>query len=200
MLTLESIAPETPRPLRREEYDELVARGFFDDERLELLEGVIVRMSPQKAPHFYVIQQLTMLLAPRLAGRAVVRVQGPLALSDVSEPEPDVAVVAPGDYHDEHPRTALLVIEVADSSLAKDLRLKARLYAEAAVVEYWVVNLPGEEVVVHREPHDGAYQVVTVAKRGEVLAAAPLEEIVVPVDEILPPAGSVPPPPPTAGG
>ena len=112
------------RPLLRSEYERLVELGSFENERVELLWGHIVRMNPQKAPHAAVVHRLTcrLVAAIDLPGRAVVRSQLPLALTLDSEPEPDLAIVPNGTYDVEHPHTALWVIEVADSSLDKDRR------------------------------------------------------------------------------
>src|SRR5688572_1840129 len=114
------IQPETVRPLRRREYEKLAELGLFEGERIELIEGAIVRMSPHGPAHDSTIDRLTELLVIALRGRARVRVQGAFAASDDSEPEPDVAVIPPRDYDDAHPTEAWLIIEVADTSLAKD--------------------------------------------------------------------------------
>src|ERR1043165_617725 len=98
--------------------------GLFDDERVELVRGVIIAMSPIYPPHASPVDRLTEILVRALAGRARVRIQQPLLATDESEPEPDVAVVPLGDYTATHPDRALLVIEVADSSLRKDRLLK----------------------------------------------------------------------------
>jgi Uma2 family endonuclease len=180
--------PARVRPLRRAEYDRLVSLGAFGSERLELLDGRLVTMSPHGEPHAFSITRLTKRLVRGLGDRADVRVQLPLALSDVSEPAPDVAVVAPGDYLDEHPRRALLVIEVSSSSLDEDRRVKGALYAAAGIAEYWVVNLPGGLVEVHREPREGAYASIEARPRGAVLHVPGFEDVVVRVDEVLPPA------------
>src|SRR5450631_913480 len=116
---------ESVRPLHRREYDRLVELGSFDEERIELLRGMLVGMSPQGAEHADVVHRLAALLARGFGDRAVVRTHSPLALGEDSEPEPDVAVLAPGDYSREHPSTALLVIEVSDTSLRKDRAIKA---------------------------------------------------------------------------
>ncbi|HEY0191492.1 MAG TPA: Uma2 family endonuclease, partial [Kofleriaceae bacterium] len=97
------IEPELVRPLKRSDYDRMIELGLFESERIELLRGVLVRMSPQLAAHASTVTRLTHLWLARVAGRAVVRIQLPLAVSDDSEPEPDVAIVAPGDYDAEHP-------------------------------------------------------------------------------------------------
>lgn len=182
----EDLAPEAVRPLRRAEYEQMVERGVFEDERVELLHGVLVSMSPQHAPHAEVLVRLNELLVPAVAGRARVRVQLPLAVSEDSEPEPDLAVVAPGDQSRAHPASALLVIEVADTSLRKDRRAKGPVYAAAAVPEYWIVNLVERVIEVHRQPGSGRYQAVSRHGRGEQVALVAFPDVRLPVDAILP--------------
>ena len=92
-----AIEPGLVRSLKRSEYDRMVELGLFQDERVELIRGVLVKMSPQYAPHASTVQKLNQLLMARLQGRFTLRIQSPLALSEDSEPEPDVAVVPLGD-------------------------------------------------------------------------------------------------------
>ena len=120
--------------------------------------------------------------------RAEVRSQSPLAASDESEPEPDVAVLPPGAYLDDHPRAAHLVVEVADSSRAKDLGVKARLYAEMGVPDYWVVDLARRELVVHRDPAPDRYREVRTLGAGDAIALLAFPEVTVRIADILPPA------------
>lgn len=173
------------RPLRRREYDRLVGLGAFADERIELLAGVLVAMSPQGAEHAEIAAYLAERLAVALAGRARVRAHSPLSLSDESEPEPDVAVVPSGDYSRGHPTSALLVIEVADSSLRKDRELKTELYAEASVPEYWVVDLVSRCVHVHRAPTGTRYEGVSTLSPGVVLRPVAFPEIAIDIREML---------------
>jgi Uma2 family endonuclease len=165
------------RPLRRAEYEKLVDDGCFVGEPLELLWGSLVRMSPQKSPHAAAIQYLNKLLvlAVAPANQAEVRIQSPFAATDDSEPEPDVAVVPPGSYRDHHPSKALLIIEVAESSVTTD-RAKAAIYAAAGVPEYWIVNLPARVVEVHRQPEGGRYASVVTQSSETQLAAEALPE------------------------
>jgi Uma2 family endonuclease len=166
MLDAAAIAPEEIRPLQRVEYDRLVALGWFQDERIELLHGALVAMSPQGSRHALVLSRLVRQLVIALGARAEVRPQCPLAISDDSEPEPDIAVVAPGAYQDAHPTTALLVVEIADASLQKDRGIKARLYAACGIPEYWIVNLVDRVVEVHTQPRAEGYQRVVRCERG----------------------------------
>lgn len=164
---LESRAADEIRPLRRVEYERLVELGCFEGERVELLRGMVVRMSPHGPAHDSTLQRLTRLLV-RLAGEAAdVRIQSAFAASDGSQPEPDAAVVAPGDYDDGHPSEARLVIEVAESSLRKDRGTKAEIYAESEVPEYWIVNLVERAIEVSTEPQSGRYTTLRTFRRGE---------------------------------
>jgi Uma2 family endonuclease len=175
----------------RERYWQLVGDGTIGpDDRVELLEGVIVAMSPQSPPHAGVVGKLTHLLAGVIGSRASLRIQLPLDLGETSVPEPDVAVVAgrPEDYTTAHPTTALLVIEVAESSLIQDRLTKAPLYAAAVVSEYWVVNLRDRCVEVHRRPIPGErrYGEFRIAHPGDTLDVAALPAVAIAVAEIFP--------------
>lgn len=171
----------------RSQYQRLAEAGGFRDAKVELLYGAIVHMSPQGPEHSYSIRQLLMILAPALKGRAMVQVQQPLAVSDESEPEPDLSVVAPGDYLDELPRTALLVVEAANESLHDDRVIKGRLYAEIGIPEYWLIDLRRRRLERYLEPRDGAYTRMTTHERGESLAPAAFPDVAVSLDEIVPP-------------
>lgn len=185
VLDLELLAPEKPRPLSRREYDALVDLGAFADERAELLHGVVVTMTPSKPPHAFAIQELSERLIAALAPRAKIRVQLPLALTDDSEPEPDIAVVPPGDYGGAHPTRAFLAIEVADSSLRKDRHIKAPLYASAGVPEYWLVNLVDGVVEVHRDPAEGKYRSVTRHARTVTLRIESFPDVALRIADFL---------------
>ena len=165
----------------------MVALGLFQDERVELLRGVLVKMSPQLAPHASTVQRLTQLLITRLQGRFTLRVQSPLALSDDTEPEPDLAVVELGDYDVEHPRTARIVVEVSDTTLKRD-RVKAALYAAAGVDEYWIVNVAARTVELHVSPEGDRYAEVRTLRTGETLRPLRLGDVTITVAEILPKA------------
>lgn len=181
------IEPELVRRITRAEYDRMVALGLFQDERVELIRGVLVKMSPQLAPHASTIRKLTQLLMAQLQARFALSIQSPLALSDDSEPEPDVAIVPLGDYDAEHPRTALLIIEVADSSLQKDRR-KAAVYASAGIGEYWIVNLGARTVEIYASLNGDRYTEVRTLHADDVLRPAAVPDVAIAVAEILPKA------------
>jgi Uma2 family endonuclease len=144
----------------RAEYERIVDAGGFDPEaRLELIDGEIVDMSPQNSRHASAADKVEEALRACFRTGFYVRAQKPLALGAYSEPEPDVAVVPgrPGDYVRSHPGTAVLIVEVSDSSLAIDRGRKCALYARNGIPEYWVLNLPDHRLEVHRQPDGEAY-------------------------------------------
>lgn len=163
----------------------MVEEGFFGAERVELVEGLIVEMSPQGARHAATIQRLTTRLVPMLLGRAEIRVQAPLAVSDHSLPEPDLAAVVPGDADQAHPKTAFLVVEVSEASLNKDRLVKASLYAGAEIPEYWIVDIVAAVIEVHSDPVGGRYSRVTPARVGDGLRLRAFPDVELRVSDIL---------------
>ncbi len=139
----------------RDEYIRMAEAGVFaPGERVELIEGEIIAMTPQKSPHAASVRLVQETLRGLFGPGFDVRPQLPLSLGPDSEPEPDVAVVRgnPRDYVQEHPTTAVLVVEVADTTLDFDRGRKAGLYARAVIPEYWIVNLPDRTLEVYRDP------------------------------------------------
>jgi Uma2 family endonuclease len=162
--------PATRRPLRnfsRQDYEHMIGAGILgEDEHVELIGGRIVEMSPEGPAHAGAIDLCAEALRAAFGAGYTVRVQHPLIVDPLDEPEPDVAVVpgGPRDHLDEHPRSAALVVEVADSSLDYDRGEKAQLYGRAGFEEYWIVNLRDRCVEVHRQPSPEGYgQVATLA-------------------------------------
>ena len=155
----------TRRRFTRSEYYRMAEVGILGRrDRVELIKGEIVEMSPVGPRHSAFVDNLTRRLARRLPDDAIVRVQGPLALADDTEPEPDLTVLrrraVPYKEREAWAEDALLVIEVAESSLAYDRSTKQRLYAEAGIPEYWVVDCAAEAVEVHRDPGPEGYREV----------------------------------------
>lgn len=138
----------------REEYDRMAEAGLFLDKRVQLIEGQVVEMSPMKGPHAAAINLTAEILRSLLLPGLHIRVQQPLALSSISEPEPDVALVSGSirDFVQGHPTTALWVIEIADSTLRFDRQVKGSLYARAGLQDYGIVNLVDRCVEVYRSP------------------------------------------------
>lgn len=165
------LAPEAIRKLSRREYDKLVDLGVFEDERIELLRGMLVTMSPQGGPHATISSWFSQELAIRLGRDFDVRGHCPYAATDDSEPEPDVSVSRRVTNLLEHPSSPLLVIEVADSSVRKDRKLKGPIYAEAGAPEYWLVVIANDQlqVEVHTNPTPAGYRNVEILRDGDTL-------------------------------
>ncbi len=176
----------------RERYLALVDEGLLDpDDRVELLEGVVVAMAPANPPHDAVVSMVVRALSSAVGDRAAIRPQCSLVAGARSVPQPDVAVV-PGresDYLTAHPTAALLVVEVGSSSLPQDRLTKARIYAAASVPEYWIVNLRDACVEVLRAPdaRRRAYRERRLAYRDDHLEIAALPGATVAVADIVPP-------------
>lgn len=183
-----SLIRDPIRPLKRVEYDELVARGHFDDEKVELLFGMVVEMSPIDRAHIESTNRVRRVLELALNDRAKVDSPAVLAASEISEPEPDVMVVPSSTNWEAHPSTAFLVVEVARSSLDRDQRVKTTLYALAHVEEYWIVNHVDGVVEVYRDSREGEWRTKTTHARGEQVSMLRFPDVVVDVTDILPPA------------
>jgi Uma2 family endonuclease len=127
---------------------------MFEGERLELLDGLLVVREPQGSSHSTIVRMVGRVLESAFGAGWHARFHSPIALDDHSEPEPDVAMVSgtERDYISALPSTAALIVEVADSSLRLDRRVKTILYARARLPEYWIVNLVDRVLEVHRDP------------------------------------------------
>ena len=163
------------------------------EDRVELLDGEVIVMSPIGSRHAACADRLTraFFAAGRLAGRAQVRVQNPLAVSDRSELQPDLMLLAArdDDYALGHPEPAdvLLVVEVADSSLAYDRRTKIPSYARADIREAWLVDLEHDRIEANTEPAPDGYRVTRRHGPGASLSPAALPDLTLEIDRIIPP-------------
>lgn len=150
---------DEPRVRRwtKDEYHQAADLGWFAGERVELVHGEVIAMAPQKDGHAYTVRIITSILNELYGPTFTILTQMPLNLGSNSEPEPDIAVVK-GAVRElqRHPTNAELVIEVSDTTLAYDRGKKARLYAEAAISEYWIVNLLDRQIEVHRRASAGS--------------------------------------------
>ncbi|MEO8496883.1 MAG: Uma2 family endonuclease [Planctomycetota bacterium] len=171
----------------RDEYYRMGDAGLFIDQRVELIDGEILMMSPMKASHATAIGLATAALSEIFGTGYWVRVQLPLAPGNESEPEPDIAVVpgSPRDYP-EHPTTALLVIEISDTTLSFDRGRKSALYAESGIPEYWIVNLVDGQVEVHRDPSAGKYHTIKVLDSDDTLSPLAAQAASIRVADMLP--------------
>ena len=180
-------------PRRRftiDEYHRMADAGVFTpDERVELLDGEIVEMSPIGCRHAGIVDRLNMLFTRRLGRHVIVRVQNPIVLDDYSEPQPDLTILTarPDYYVGAHPRPAdvLLAIEVMDSSASYDRSLKLPLYARKHVRELWLVDLPGDAVEVYCRPAPAGYRDRQRLTRGRRIAPLAFPRVHFRIAEIL---------------
>jgi Uma2 family endonuclease len=160
-----------------------------EDDRVELIEGELIAMSPIGSEHSGTVNALNHRLVLAVGDRAVVAVQNPVELDDLSEPQPDFAVLKPRDdfYRRATPRpeAVLVIIEVADSSLNYDRAVKRSLYARHGIPEFWIVNIKGGEVEVCRAPSGEEYQSITREGRDGVLEPELLPGVTIPVSALL---------------
>lgn len=192
---MDTATPSAVEPATRflwdvERYEEAITRGVFTTEDpIELIDGeLITHMAPQFSPHATAVQLASLALDSVFGDAYCVRQQVPLHLGARSMPEPDIAVVRGRvrDYSRAHPKSAELIVEVADSSLAIDRGRKLRLYAREGVPEYWIVNLAEDCVEVHRRAQDEAYLDVRAYRRGETIPAVGPRAQAVAVNDLLP--------------
>lgn len=178
------------RLLSVDEYHKMAEVGILaEDDRVELINGEIIRMSPINSSHTSCVKRLNALLFEKLGRKVVISVQDPITLGSYSEPEPDLAVLKASDdfYARQHPRPedVHLVIEVSDSTLSVDQGLKLSLYAEAGIPEYWIINLPEQQVEVYQHPKGKQYGLRRICTAGDVLSLPPIG-VQIGVDEMLP--------------
>jgi Uma2 family endonuclease len=178
------------RLFTREEFQQMADAGIFKPtDRLELIRGEIVEMTGPGRRHRAFVDNLTELLVLRLAGRAIVSVQNPLALDDYSQPQPDLKVIrrrsVPYKEREAFAEDTLLVIEVSDTSLRYDRSTKLALYAEFGIPEYWVIDCNAESIEIHRSPDGGRYREVTLVSGDATVTLQAFPDVTLPLAEIF---------------
>ena len=170
-----------------EAYHQLVDAGFLTGQRVELIDGEILEMVPERADHTYMWGALVERLRRWLGDRALVRPPAPITLSE-SEPEPDVAVVRGTweDYRDRHPGVddIFLLVEVSRSTLRFDRSTKAALYGSEGIAEYWIVDLQNQCLAVYRNPQADGYGDHQVLTAGAIAPLA-FEDCVIQVESLF---------------
>jgi len=166
------------------------AAGIFsEDDRVELIEGEILKMSPIGSLHVAVVNRTHREFDRQLGDRAIVSGQNPILLNDFSEPQPDIAVLQPRDdfYASELSKVAdvLLVVEVADTTVTYDRETKFPAYARAGIAEAWLADLPAECIEKHTDPVDGVYRKIEKFRRSDTIASSSVPGLVVAVEKIL---------------
>ena len=175
-----------PRRYTVADWERLIEDGVLDeDERVELIRGEIVAMSPIGGPHITAIQALTHHLVHQVGNRARVSVQNPIRLPGDSEPQPDIVIVRAKRYRSSPPHVAdvFLVIEVADSSLSYDRTTKLPLYAAAGIPEAWIFDLIAARIGRHTGPGPDGYRQVAAAERGQTMVSTVLPGIALSIDD-----------------
>jgi Uma2 family endonuclease len=182
--------PLTRFKLSVEQYHRMVELGILrEDERVELIDGELIRMAPIGSLHGGLVAHLTHLLVTRTGGRAVIWPQSSVILGEFTEPQPDLAVLRwRADWYTGRTPTAadaVLVIEVADASLRYDRDVKLRYYARAGVPELWVVDARGRCILRFAEPSEDGYRASQALSAGAVAQCAAMPELAVTVDELF---------------
>lgn len=180
----------TRRRFTVEEYHRMGEAGILpEDERVELIEGEIVMMTPIGPPHAGSVNRLTRLWTSRLGDRAIVQVQNPVRLTLDTEPQPDLALLRPRAdfYAKSHPQATdvFLLIEVADTTAETDRRVKIPLYAKAGIPEVWLLDLSADRVEVYRQPTPDGYRQVLSFSRGQAFAPGAFSDLTLTADDLL---------------
>jgi Uma2 family endonuclease len=169
--------------------------GFFEGRRVELIEGQVIDMAAMKSPHAVAVDLVDEALQVVFGAGYYIRQQKPFVISDISEPEPDVAVVRGTirDYVKAHPTAATLIVEVADTSVSDDRTVKGSLYAKAGIADYWIVNLVNRQLEIYRQPieddeaaYGWRYSQVTTYQLGQVVAPLAVPDRWIAVEDLLP--------------
>ncbi len=173
-----------------EQYHKMADLGVLaEDERVELIRGEIIEMSPIGTRHAACVKRLNRLFDRKLGDRVLIGVQDPVVLDDTSEPQPDVALLRPREdfYEARHPQSEdiFLIIEVADTTVIYDREIKIPLYAEDRIAEVWLVDINGQYVEVYREPTPEGYQNVRSFVRGQSLSIQAFLDVSITVNEVL---------------
>ena len=172
------------------EYHKMIEAGVLhEDDRLELLGGEIVAMSPIGSRHAACVDRLNRLFTKRLGDSVIVRVQNPVELSDESEPQPDLSLLKPRTdfYSEAHPQSSdiYLLVEVADTTTNYDRRVKLPFYARAGIIEVWLIDLEAQKIEVYREPSAQGYRQMQTVERGQSLRIQAFPDVELKANEIL---------------
>jgi Uma2 family endonuclease len=180
----------TRRRFTSAEYYEMMRSGILTEgDRVELIEGEIVEMTPIGTRHAGIVTELTTSFAQEFGKGVVVSPQNPIDLGERSQPQPDVVVAKrrAGTYRRNHPTPAdiLLVVEVSDTTLEYDRQVKMPLYGSAMIPEAWLLDLPGDQVLVYREPSPQGFRLLRFVRRGERIAPLAFPDVSFLVDDLI---------------
>ncbi|MBS9382996.1 hypothetical protein BMF77_00768 [Dolichospermum sp. UHCC 0315A] len=172
------------------QYHQMSEVGIFsENDKVELINGEIIEMSPIGRRHAACVDRINRLFSNILGMKVIVRVQNPIILNNLSEPEPDIALLQPrADFYESghpQPQDIFLLIEVADSSLEYDRDVKIPLYASSGITEVWLVDIYEQVIIVYRYPSENGYSDIQKLSRGEKMSIQAFPEINLVVDDIL---------------
>lgn len=178
------------RPFTTAEYHRMIEAGILtEDDRIELLDGEIIKMAPIGPRHAACVKRLNAFLSRKVSRVAIVGAQDPIHLDDYSEPQPDISLLKPRDdfYSQEHPtpEDVLIAIEVADSTVDSDRQTKLPAYARAGIQEAWLVDLVNDRIEIHSQPNAGVYQEVRIVLRHQKVVSRSLPQLKLKADDIL---------------
>ncbi|MCD9188849.1 MAG: Uma2 family endonuclease [Pyrinomonadaceae bacterium] len=173
-----------------DDFNAMTEQGMFrPTDRLELIEGEIIEISPIGRLHARCVDLLNHFLNKYTAENVIIRAQSPIILDDLSEPQPDISILRfqADFYKQSHPKAAdiLLIIEVSDSTVEYDRTLKFPKYASAKIPEAWLINLEAERIEVHSNPKENIYGMVKIYQRGEEVLSETMPELKLKADDIL---------------
>jgi len=179
-----------------DEYHKMGELGIFsEDERIELINGVIIKMSPIGSEHAATVKKLNQIFSNILSpNEATIGIQDPVILDDGTEPQPDISILKPRDdtYAFEHPHSndILLIVEVADTSVDDDCLIKLPKYAESSIPEVWLVNIPERKIDVYQHPignkANAGYKIRIEYREADTVTSQAFPEIKIDVSDVLP--------------
>ncbi|MCX5981339.1 MAG: Uma2 family endonuclease [Nostocales cyanobacterium LacPavin_0920_SED1_MAG_38_18] len=172
------------------QYHQMSEVGIFsENDKVELINGEIIEMSPIGRRHTACVNRLNSVFSQLLGKKVIIAVQNPIILNNLSEPEPDIALLQPrADFYESghpQPQDIFLLIEVADSSLEYDRDVKIPLYASSGITEVWLVDIYEQAIIVYRYPSKNGYSDIQKLSRGEKMSIQAFPEINLVVDDIL---------------
>jgi Uma2 family endonuclease len=171
-----------------EEYHQMALSGLLDEtDRVELIEGELIDMSPIGSQHAFRVDSIARALQRAPRNSLLVRVQNPVLLGDHSEPQPDIAVVKDKNYSEAHPgaEDVLLIVEVSDTTLAYDRDVKLSLYARHGIPEVWLLDVNAGELTIYREPAEGQYRLIRKPTRAETVSPVLVPGVAIALAEAL---------------
>ncbi len=187
---IELISPVTRKRFRVEEFHKMTELGILPEESgWEIVDGYLIDKMSIGSKHASTVKRLNRILTKLVKDNAIVSVQDPIRLDDYNEPEPDIALLKPREdfYSKNHPlpQEILLLIEVSDSTIEYDRKIKKTLYAKAGITEFWIINLQDDTLEFYSQPKNGNYRLARILESGETLKLNSIENLTLTINEIL---------------